>query len=72
MVVQVFTNFDALAVACATAGCSPWPAAGLAGRGLLGIGGAFKFYPLLLLLPILVSGCDDDSSGWRSPPSWAR
>ena len=57
VVVHVFTNFDALAVACATAGMlalargRPW----LAGV-VLGVGGAFKFYPLLLLLPILVLG----------------
>ena len=57
VVVHVFTNFDALAVACATGGVlalargRPW----LAGV-VLGVGGAFKFYPLLLLLPILVLG----------------
>ncbi len=57
VVVHVFTNFDALAVACATGGMlalargRPW----LAGV-VLGIGGAFKFYPLLLLLPVVVVG----------------
>ncbi len=57
VIVHVFTNFDALAVACATGGMlalarrRPW----LAGV-LLGVGGAFKFYPLLLLLPIVVVG----------------
>ncbi len=55
--VHVFTNFDALAVACATAGM-----VALARRrpllagALLGIGGAFKFYPLMLLLPVLLVG----------------
>lgn len=57
VIVHVFTNFDALAVACATGGMlalarrKPW----LAGV-VLGIGGAFKFYPLLLLLPVVVIG----------------
>ncbi len=56
-VVHLFTNFDALAVAAATAGLlalargRPW----LAGV-LLGLGGGFKFYPLLLLGPILLIG----------------
>ncbi len=55
--VHVFTNFDALAVAAATAGLlafargRPW-VAGV----LLGIGGGFKFYPLLLLGPIVLVG----------------
>jgi uncharacterized membrane protein len=57
VVVHAFTNFDTLAVACATGGMlalarrRPW----LAGV-LLGVGGAFKFYPLLLLLPVLLVG----------------
>jgi uncharacterized membrane protein len=53
--VHVFTNFDALAVACATAGMLALARRRplLAGV-LLGIGGAFKFYPLMLLLPILL------------------
>ncbi len=57
VIVHVFTNFDALAVACATGAMlalarrRPW----LAGM-LLGLGGAFKFYPLMLLLPIVVVG----------------
>ncbi|QYN35776.1 glycosyltransferase 87 family protein [Pseudonocardia sp. DSM 110487] len=53
--VHVFTNFDALAVACATAGMLAFARRRplLAGV-LLGIGGAFKFYPLMLLLPVLL------------------
>lgn len=53
--VHVFTNFDALAVAAATGAL-----VALRGRRpvlagvLLGIGGALKLYPLLLLLPILL------------------
>jgi uncharacterized membrane protein len=55
--VHVFTNFDALAVACATAGMLALSRrrAVLAGV-LLGLGGAFKLYPLLLLLPVLLVG----------------
>ncbi|WP_308252437.1 glycosyltransferase 87 family protein [Pseudonocardia sp. KRD291] len=55
--VHVFTNFDALAVAAATGGL-----VALRGRrpvlagALLGIGGALKLYPLLLLLPVLLVG----------------
>ncbi|WP_219418466.1 glycosyltransferase family 87 protein [Pseudonocardia nigra] len=55
VVVHVFTNWDALAVAVATTGMLAFARgrALLAGL-LLGIGGAFKFYPLMLLLPILL------------------
>lgn len=55
--VQVFTNFDALAVAAATAGLLA-VARGrpvLAGI-LIGLGGGAKLYPLLLLLPIVLVG----------------
>ncbi|ODU18728.1 MAG: hypothetical protein ABT15_00395 [Pseudonocardia sp. SCN 73-27] len=57
VLVHLFTNFDALAVAFATAGLlalarrRPW----LAGL-LIGIGGAAKLYPLMLLLPVLLVG----------------
>jgi uncharacterized membrane protein len=53
--VHVFTNFDALAVACATAGMLALARREplLAGV-LLGIGGAFKLYPMMLLLPVLL------------------
>ena len=55
VVVHVFTNFDSLAVASATAGLLALARGRpvLAGV-LLGTGGAFKFYPLLLLLPIVL------------------
>ncbi|WP_433557400.1 glycosyltransferase family 87 protein [Pseudonocardia xinjiangensis] len=55
VVVHAFTNFDTLAVACATLGLLALARRnpGLAGV-LLGIGGAFKAYPLLLLLPIVL------------------
>ena len=58
VVVHAFTNFDALAVALRhRRACSRWPAAGRGSPGvLLGVGGAVKFYPLLLLLPVLVLG----------------
>lgn len=55
--VHVFTNFDALAVAAAVGGL-----VALRGRRpvlagvLLGVGGALKLYPLLLLLPVLLVG----------------
>ncbi|WP_308216110.1 glycosyltransferase family 87 protein [Pseudonocardia humida] len=55
VVVHAFTNFDTLAVACATAGLLAlsrrWTL--LAGV-LIGVGGAFKFYPMMLLLPVLL------------------
>jgi uncharacterized membrane protein len=53
--VHVFTNFDALAVACATAGTLALARRRpqLAGA-LHGIGGAFKLYPLKVLLPVLL------------------
>jgi len=53
--VHVFTNFDALAVACATAGMLALARRRpLLAGALLGVGGAFKFYPLMLLLPVLL------------------
>ena len=55
VVVHAFTNFDTLAVSCATLGLLAFARRnpGLAGV-LLGIGGAFKAYPLILLLPIVL------------------
>ncbi|HVH24611.1 MAG TPA: glycosyltransferase 87 family protein [Pseudonocardia sp.] len=53
--VHAFTNFDTLAVACATGGLVALARRRpLLGGLLIGVGAAFKFYPLLLLLPILV------------------
>ena len=53
--VHAFTNFDTLAVACATGGLLALARRNpMLGGLLLGVGGAFKFYPLLLLLPIVV------------------
>jgi uncharacterized membrane protein len=53
--VHVFTNFDALAAALATAGVLAWARRRpeLAGV-LIGLGGAAKFYPLFLLGSLLV------------------
>jgi len=53
--VHVFTNFDALATALATAGVLAWARRRpeLAGI-LIGLGGAAKLYPLFLLGPLLV------------------
>ncbi|WP_425303560.1 glycosyltransferase family 87 protein [Nocardia wallacei] len=55
VLVHAFTNFDALATACAATGLLAWARRRpvLAGV-LLGLGGAVKLYPLLLLGPILV------------------
>ncbi|RDI46867.1 putative membrane protein [Nocardia mexicana] len=55
VLVHAFTNFDALATACAATGLLAWSRRRpvLAGV-LLGLGGAVKLYPLLLLGPILV------------------
>jgi uncharacterized membrane protein len=57
VIVHAFTNFDTLAVACATGGMLALARRRpvLAGV-LLGVGGAFKFYPMLLLLPVLLVG----------------
>jgi uncharacterized membrane protein len=53
--VHVFTNFDALAAACATGGMLALARRRpLLAGALLGIGGAFKLYPLMLLLPVLL------------------
>jgi uncharacterized membrane protein len=55
VVVHVFTNFDALATALATAGVLAWARRRpeLAGV-LIGLGGAAKLYPLFLLGPLLL------------------
>ncbi|MGH3933815.1 MAG: glycosyltransferase family 87 protein [Pseudonocardiaceae bacterium] len=55
VVVHAFTNFDVLATALATTGLLAWARRRpvLAGV-LLGLGGATKLYPLLLLIPILL------------------
>ena len=53
--VHIFTNFDALAVACATAGMLALARRRPVLAGVLfGLGGAFKLYPLMLLLPVLL------------------
>lgn len=57
VLVQLYTNFDAWAVALATGGLLAWGRSRplLAGV-LLGLGGATKFYPLLLLVPLVLIG----------------
>ncbi|GAA1857152.1 glycosyltransferase 87 family protein [Pseudonocardia ailaonensis] len=53
--VHAFTNFDALAVAAACAGMLALARRHpVLGGVLLGLGGAAKLYPLLLLLPVLL------------------
>nr|WP_308257658.1 glycosyltransferase 87 family protein [Pseudonocardia lacus] len=55
VVVHAFTNFDTLAVAFATAGALALSRRRTVLAGvLIGVGGAFKFYPLMLLLPVLL------------------
>lgn len=55
LIFQIFTNFDALAVACATAAMLAWARRKpvLAGV-LIGVGVALKLYPAFLLGPLLV------------------
>jgi uncharacterized membrane protein len=57
LVFQIFTNFDALATACAAGAMLAWarrkPA--LAGA-LIGVGVALKLYPLLLIVPMVILG----------------
>ncbi|MGH3611349.1 MAG: glycosyltransferase family 87 protein [Pseudonocardia sp.] len=56
-VVHVLTGFDALGVACATVGMLAMARRRPVSAGVLvGLGGAFAFYPLLLLLPVLLVG----------------
>ena len=55
VIMQIFTNFDALAVGCATAGLFAWSKQRPVLAGILiGLGGAAKLYPLFLLGPLLV------------------
>ena len=57
LIFQIFTNFDALATACAAGAMLAWarrrPA--LAGA-LIGVGVALKLYPLLLIIPLVILG----------------
>jgi uncharacterized membrane protein len=55
LIFQIFTNFDAIAVACATVGMLAWARRKPALAGvLIGLGIAAKLYPALLLLPLLL------------------
>ncbi|WP_330185605.1 glycosyltransferase 87 family protein [Nocardia sp. NBC_01503] len=70
VLVHAFTNFDTLATAFAACGLLAWARKRpvLAGV-LLGLGGAAKLYPLLLLGPIVVlclraERLDEDESRW--------
>jgi uncharacterized membrane protein len=55
VVVHAFTNFDMIAIAFATTGLLAWARRRPVLSGvLLGLGGAAKLYPLLLVGPILV------------------
>lgn len=57
LIFQIFTNFDALAVAAAVGALLAWSRRRpvLAGA-LIGIGVALKLFPLLLLIPLLILG----------------
>ena len=57
VIFQIFTNFDALATAFATAGLFAWARRKPVVAGvLIGLGAAAKLYPLLLLGPMLLLG----------------
>ena len=57
LIFQAFTNFDALAVACATGAMLAWARRKPAVAGvLIGIGVALKLYPVLLLVPLVFLG----------------
>ena len=58
LIFQIFTNFDALATACAVGALLAWSRRRpvLAGA-LIGIGVALKLYPLLLLVPLVLLAC---------------
>ncbi len=76
VLVHAFTNFDALATAFAAGGLLAWARRRpvLAGV-LLGLGGAAKLYPLLLLGPILVLCLRAErlgDEGYGTSLSWHR
>lgn len=57
VIFQVFTNFDALAIAFATGGLLAWSRCRPISAGvLIGLGAAAKLYPLLFLVPLFVLG----------------
>jgi uncharacterized membrane protein len=57
LIFQIFTNFDALATACAVGSMLAWARRrpGLAGA-LIGLGVAAKLFPLLLFVPLVLLG----------------
>ena len=55
LIFQIFTNFDALATACAAGAMLAWARRRPALAGvLIGLGVALKLYPLLLLVPLVI------------------
>ena len=57
LIFQAFTNFDALATACAAGAMLAWARRRPVVAGvLIGVGVALKLYPLLLLIPMLILG----------------
>jgi len=57
VIFQIFTNFDALATACAAGAMLAWSRRRPAVAGaLIGVGVALKLYPLLLIVPLVILG----------------
>lgn len=55
VIFQIFTNFDALAAACAAGAMLAWARRRPAVAGvLIGVGVALKLYPLLLMVPLVI------------------
>jgi uncharacterized membrane protein len=55
LIFQIFTNFDALATACAAGAMLAWARRRPALAGvLIGVGVALKLYPLLLIVPMVI------------------
>jgi uncharacterized membrane protein len=55
LIFQIFTNFDALATACAAGAMLAWARRRPALAGvLMGVGVALKLYPLLLIVPMVI------------------
>ncbi|HEX6403541.1 MAG TPA: glycosyltransferase 87 family protein [Pseudonocardiaceae bacterium] len=66
VIVHAFTNFDALATALATTGLLAWARRRPALAGvLLGLGAATKFYPALLLVPMVLVSLRGARAGSR-------
>jgi uncharacterized membrane protein len=57
LIFQIFTNFDALATACAAGAMLAWARRRpVAAGALIGVGVALKLYPVLLIVPMVILG----------------